>query len=90
MQRRFAQAFLFAVVAGLSAALTAPAQSAEACFCRHRDGQTPLGQTACIRSPDGLQMALCERVLNNTSWKFTGAPCPAALMTPRRAPARQG
>jgi hypothetical protein len=90
MQRRIAQAFLIA----LASVLSAPALGADGCYCRHKDGRTPLGQSACIRSANGGQMARCERVLNNTSWKFTGAPCPLAeadrKMTPRPSQSRQG
>ncbi|MGI9351092.1 MAG: hypothetical protein ACR2O3_05985 [Rhizobiaceae bacterium] len=31
-----------------------------------------------MRTPNGSQMATCARVLNNTSWKFLGLPCPTA------------
>jgi hypothetical protein len=48
------------------------------CFCRHRDGATPEGKTACIRMPQGMRLARCERVLNNTSWKILDVPCPSA------------
>jgi hypothetical protein len=48
------------------------------CFCRHRDGATPEGKAACIRTPQGMRFARCERVLNNTSWKFLDVPCPSA------------
>jgi hypothetical protein len=86
MQRFVAQALLIALASGLAA----PALGADGCYCRHKDGQTPLGQSTCIRSANGGQMARCEKVLNNTSWKFTGAPCPVAEgsrnMTPPARP----
>jgi hypothetical protein len=85
MQRRLAQAFLIALASGLCT----PAQADDGCVCRRPDGQTRLGQSACIRTPTGMQLAVCEKVLNNTSWKFTGQPCPdiSLNMTPRQ---RQG
>jgi hypothetical protein len=52
------------------------------CTCRYNGGDIVEGQTACIRTPEGMQLALCDRVLNNTSWKFLGQPCPTASMTP--------
>ena len=48
------------------------------CTCRHSGGDVQEGQTACIKSPKGMTMARCERVLNNTSWKMLDAPCPFA------------
>lgn len=46
------------------------------CTCRHSGGEVAEGQTACIKSPTGMKMARCERVLNNTSWKMLDTPCP--------------
>ncbi len=37
-----------------------------------------LGQTACIRG----RVALCGRVLNNTSWAISKTPCPLAMSLP--------
>jgi hypothetical protein len=57
---------------------SSPALAGEECTCRHKDGETALGQIACIRSPGGMAMARCDRVLNNTSWTFLNQPCPTA------------
>ncbi|MGB7336080.1 MAG: hypothetical protein WBD01_09855 [Salaquimonas sp.] len=46
------------------------------CTCRHVGGDVLEGQSACIKSPKGMTMARCERVLNNTSWKMLDTPCP--------------
>lgn len=48
------------------------------CTCRYKGAEVTEGQTACIKTPKGMQMARCERVLNNTSWKFLEVPCPLA------------
>jgi hypothetical protein len=48
------------------------------CTCRYKGGETADGQTVCMMTPKGRQLALCEKVLNVTSWKFLGQPCPTA------------
>ena len=53
------------------------------CTCRYDGGEIPEGQFACLKTPGGLVMARCERVLNNTSWTITNNPCPTARLTPR-------
>lgn len=55
-----------------------PAMAGEDCTCSHKGAKTPEGQKACIKTSKGMQMAECSRVLNNTSWKFLGTPCPTA------------
>lgn len=53
------------------------------CTCRHAGGDVIEGQTACIKTPKGMMLAVCDRVLNNTSWKMLGQPCPSAsIITP--------
>jgi hypothetical protein len=55
------------------------------CSCRHQGLDYSLGETICLKGPNGPRMATCSMVLNNTSWKFTEAPCPFALnITPRK------
>lgn len=64
-------------------ALSLPAHAGEGCTCRATDGsKVAEGATACIKSAKGMTMARCERVLNNTSWKFLDTPCPAAGLPP--------
>jgi hypothetical protein len=48
------------------------------CTCRYKGGETTDGQTVCMATPKGRQLAVCEKVLNVTSWKFLGQPCPTA------------
>jgi len=49
------------------------------CKCRFNGGYIEEGQTACIKTPTGMSLARCEKVLNNTSWKTLNKPCPFAL-----------
>ena len=55
-----------------------PALAGENCTCRYKENDVNEGQTICMQTPNGSQMATCARVLNNTSWKFLGTPCPLA------------
>lgn len=57
------------------------AMAGKECTCSHKGEKIPEGQKACIKTPKGMQMAQCSRVLNNTSWKFLGTPCPTATLT---------
>jgi hypothetical protein len=65
-------------VLGGSALFTNTALAGPNCTCRHSGGDVNEGQTACIKTPKGMAMARCERVLNNTSWKMLDVPCPFA------------
>lgn len=68
------------LIAALIALLsfTMPAVAGENCTCRYKEADVAEGQTICMQTPNGSQMATCARVLNNTSWKFLGQPCPTA------------
>ena len=58
---------------------TPTAGHAPDCLCRAPNGIARVGQSICL----GGRVAECVMVLNNTSWKFTEAPCPVSmLMTP--------
>lgn len=57
-----------------------PDADAAGCTCRHKDGDIPEGQTACIATPKGMMLARCQKVLNNTSWKVLDSPCPTASL----------
>lgn len=58
------------------------------CTCRYEGGDVVEGQTACIKTAKGMQLARCDRVLNNTSWKFLDQPCPTAEISQPDAQAR--
>jgi hypothetical protein len=62
------------------ALFSSSALAGEDCTCSHKGAKIPEGQKACIKTSNGMQMAQCSRVLNNTSWKFLGTPCPTAQM----------
>ncbi len=49
------------------------------CICLNRGVEVVEGKTACIKTANGGQMALCEKNLNVTNWKFLGEECPTAL-----------
>lgn len=55
----------------------APLWAAQAhnCRCIHDGGAVSEGETACLKTPAGYGLARCEKVLNNTSWKFLEKPC---------------
>ena len=62
-------------------ALAGPAGAGENCTCRARNVEAREGQTVCLATPNGGQMARCEKVLNNTSWTFLGTPCPVSRLS---------
>ena len=65
----------------------APLHSAWAeCSCIYTGGTVKEGQTACIWTADGNRLARCEKVLNNTSWKLLGGPCPSEQSSVREFP----
>lgn len=73
--------YVIALTVGLFTASSAAA--GESCTCRANGMDVEEGQTACLVTASGPQMARCEKVLNNTSWKFLALPCPSAdLSTP--------
>lgn len=52
------------------------------CVCRFA-GQTYLvGKCVCMNRAKGAERACCGKVLNNTSWLFTGDGCPIAMGEP--------
>lgn len=53
------------------------------CRCRFRDSDYRLGDTVCMSTHLGVQLARCDLHLNNTSWVPIGVPC---TMSRRRAP----
>jgi hypothetical protein len=56
------------------------------CTCRYQGQDFGLGDSICLKSADGLRMATCEMVLNNTSWKMSNAPCPVTQWNRHDAP----
>jgi hypothetical protein len=64
---RVALAFL---IAGLI-----PSAAKAECTCLFAGGAVEHGQTACIQTAKGKQLARCEKVLNNSSWTFLDEAC---------------
>ena len=58
------------------------AQTKVPCTCRYQGEDFVLGEEVCMDRTSGSTMARCEMVLNNTSWKFTEAPCPVTNVLP--------
>lgn len=58
------------------------AGAAAECTCRYQGGDVIEGQTACIRTANGSQLARCEKFLNNTTWKLLDRACPTAELAP--------
>ena len=73
-------------IALLLFAVTTTARAGENCTCRASNVEAQEGQTVCVSTPNGSQMARCEKVLNNTSWRFLGTPCPVSATEPVNSP----
>ena len=52
------------------------------CTCRAGGRDFELGAKTCLPTPSGARIATCDMVLNNTSWRFSSTPCPAAQSEP--------
>ena len=59
------------------------------CTCRYKGEDFGLGHSICLNGPDGLKVATCSMVLNNTSWQFSNAPCPVTLLDKQENPAQR-
>lgn len=71
--------FCFAIV------FAGPVESAAQtlCTCRAASQSYAEGTCACLDRPGGgSEIACCGKVLNNTSWTFTGKGCPVAGTEP--------
>ncbi len=52
------------------------------CSCRYFGQSYKLGETVCLRGPNGLRLARCAMNLNNTSWQPLDRQCPLSVVTP--------
>ena len=76
------------LAAGTCVALAAPLSTALAdCTCRAGGRDYELGQTACIATAQGFRLAVCDMVLNNTSWRVSPDGCVAAETNSAAPPA---
>lgn len=78
MSRRLA----VAIAAVLAALIFTPAPARADCTCRYNGGTTDVGDTVCMKTPNGARLARCDMALNNPSWTFLDAPCPSANVSP--------
>ena len=51
--------------------------------CRALGKNFELGRAVCLSTSQGPRLAICEMVLNNTSWRFLDVPCVAGTETER-------
>ncbi len=78
MRRLLILSFSFAV---LTAAATAPA--AADCTCRAQGRAFAQGQAVCLPTPNGMRIATCGMVLNNSAWEFSQTPCVLSQRLPQ-------
>jgi hypothetical protein len=57
------------------------------CRCRFGGSAYRLGDTVCMSTHLGVQLARCDLALNNTSWVPTGVPCTLSRIDTRFATA---
>jgi hypothetical protein len=77
----FAQPFLPIVVFLMTASFSTLSSAQDVnCTCRYQGENFGIGESICLKGSDGLKMATCSMVLNNTSWQFSNAPCPLAQL----------
>jgi hypothetical protein len=55
------------------------------CRCRFRGNAYRLGDTVCMSTHLGVQLARCDLMLNNTSWIPIGVPCTMSRLPIRQA-----
>jgi hypothetical protein len=56
------------------------------CRCRFKGGEAKLGETVCMETPLGVQLARCDLFLNNTSWVPLGVACTLSAYRHRQRP----
>jgi hypothetical protein len=67
-------------------AALAPAPAAADCQCRANGTTYHHGEIACLKLPSGDQLARCDMVLNNSSWKKLSDGCPQASLARPQGP----
>jgi hypothetical protein len=70
--------FLAKIGAAGAFLLLTPALAGADCICIYKGGTVTHGQTACVATAKGRELARCEKSLNISTWKFLGEPCPVA------------
>ena len=79
MQRRLP----ISLIAAALAVLTSTSALAD-CTCRAQGRNFEQGQAVCLVTPNGLRVATCGMVLNNSAWEFSQTPCVTSQRFPRR------
>ena len=59
------------------------------CLCRFKDADYRLGDTVCMNTYLGVQMARCDLFQNNTSWIPIGEPCTISSLSRRMTQLRR-
>lgn len=75
------------VLGFVAATIAAPTSAASAvpeapCTCRFKGQDMQIGQIICANLPNGDVLMMCDRVLNNTSWKTLQQGCPVTSAIP--------
>ena len=71
------------LMAAAFAALSSMSALAD-CTCRAQGRMFEQGQAVCLATPNGLRVATCGMVLNNSAWEFSQTPCVTSQRFPRR------
>ena len=74
------------LIAAALAALTGTSALAD-CTCRAQGRNFEQGQAVCLTTPNGLRVATCGMVLNNSAWEFSQTPCVTSQRLPQKRPA---
>ena len=57
------------------------------CTCRAQGRNFEQGQAVCLATPNGLRVATCGMVLNNSAWEFSQTSCLTSQRLPQPRPA---
>ncbi|WP_186394072.1 hypothetical protein [Stappia sp. TSB10GB4] len=67
---------------GISLADGSSAGTRPDCPCRYFGVKYRIGETVCLRGPDGPRLARCSMMLNNTTWETLDRSCPTSARAP--------
>lgn len=67
---------------GVSLADGGAARARPDCTCRYFGVKYRIGETVCLRGPDGPRLARCSMMLNNTTWETLDRSCPTSARAP--------
>lgn len=78
------QRLLILILGSAAFAAVAVLPAAADCTCRAQGRNFQLGQAVCLATPNGLRVATCGMVLNNSAWEFSQTPCTLSQRLPQR------